>query len=160
MQAKQEMQMAGTLFSFNIGDPGPNADGRWLKGSIEREAERAAYTFIADLMFRPGFNNAVLVCNRVALRVTRPFSAWDFWAFVEVLTMGRFSVTDRKRLFECPREVHDDLWHALNHAAVQRHLSPQAPGAELAEDLTALQEQLQNVRKREFLYLALSRSRV
>jgi hypothetical protein len=149
--------MADTLFTFEMGNPGPEFEGRWLTGSVELGTAAASYTFRADLMLRVPFEGGMLHCNRVALDIGRRFRANDFWAFIEVLTAGSFYVTSSKNVFNCDPDVFDDLWFALNHAAVRRHLSPELPDERLALDLAVLGDQLKVVRKREFLSMALQK---
>ena len=142
-------------FDFSFGEPdGDDAAGRWIHGSVVCKTDGDGYRFKADL-WRRHFSSTVQ-SHPVRLDVANLFCADDFAAYIRLISSGNFETTSR--VF-CLDETDGLDWAAasaiLNAIAVETE--PGEHHHQLFLNLTSLEEQLEQVRKRELLGLALAR---
>ncbi len=140
-------------FDFSFGGPVDDAAGRWIHGSVVCKAGGDGYRFKADLWRR--YFSSTVQCHPVRLDVANLFRADDFAAYIRLISSGNFETTSR--VF-CLDET-DGLDSAAASAILSAIAVETEPGKrchQLFLDLTSLGEQLEQVRKRELLGLALA----
>lgn len=139
-------------FNFVLGRPVGNGFGRWVEGSVVSGAQ--TYEFTANLWFQgPGASG----CHRVRLMIDRPFAAYDFAAYLRVVSTGRFATANRiLGLYEAA---------FLDPAGASAIFEASAPwidpweheSLELLGELASLGDQLAEVTKKELIGLAVAR---
>lgn len=138
-------------FDFTFGRPLDDGAGRWIHGSVVGTGD--GYRFKAELWRR--YSSSTVQCHPVRLEVARPFRADDFAAYIRLISSGVFEIASRVLELDEAQELEpagaSSILQAVSIDPGERHRLP------LRADLTSLVEQLDQVRKRELLGLALAR---
>lgn len=139
-------------FNFIFGKPAGDGAGRWVEGSVEQEG--AGYSFVARLMVR--YSPMLLQCHPVKLKAERPFAPEDFAAYLRLVTTGQFNTVTRTLGLYETSELDSSAASAI-FEATNVWLDPWDHNSLLLlQDLASLGEQLQHLRNREKLSLAIT----
>ena len=140
-------------FDFIFGRPAGESSGRWIEGSVI--GARGGYRFTASLWRR--LSPSTVQSHPVRLDVARSFCADDFAAYLRLVSTGTFETASRALEFDKAKELDPATASSITDAAAAG-VDPSKPqSSPLQGDLASLGEQLDQVRKRELLGLALAR---
>jgi len=140
-------------FNFFFGKPVDDGVGRWVEGTVS--ATESGYNFLAHLWIR--HVDAALQCHRVQLEVDRPFRAEDFAAYLRSVSTGKLETVSRVLGLYETKEL-DPAGAAAIFDATAVWIDPwDHECVHLLKDLASLGDQLEQLRKRELLSLALSK---
>lgn len=142
-------------FDFSFGKTLEDEAGRWIHGNVARKADGSGYRFKADLWRR--YSSSRVQCHPVRLYVDRPFRAGDFAAYLRKVSSGEFETGSHVLgLYETQGLDPAGASAIFEAAAVWVDPCDHSCLA-LLQDLVSLGEQLEQVRKRELLGMALAR---
>lgn len=139
-------------FDFSLGRELEDGAGRWVLGSVVTTV--GGYRFEAHLWRRHA--SGPVQCHSVRLDVATPFRADDFAAYLRMVSGGEFeTVSPVLGLYET--KGLDPAAAAAIFDAMALWVDPwEHESLRLLHDLTSLGEKLEQVRKREFLGLAVA----
>lgn len=140
----------GLSFDFSLGKPVDEGAGRWINGSVI--SNDIGYLFKAGLQRR--HPSGMLQCHTVRLEVGSPFAANDFAAYLRLVSTGLFETTSCILALYDTHELAPAGASAIVEAAAVWADPPEHENLSLLHDLTALGQQLEEVRKKERLGVA------
>ena len=137
----------GPSFDFSLGKPVDKGAGRWINGSVINN--EVGYLFKAGLQRR--YPSGMLQCHTVRLEVGSPFAANDFAAYLRLVSTGPFATTSRVFGLYDTHDLAPAKASAIFEAVAVGPAAWKHEGLSLLHDLTALGQQLEQVRKKERL---------
>lgn len=142
--------MHSPTIAFEIGKFGRR--GRSVRGQVTPTA--GGYEFKADLYrhIRPDF----YTCNTVILKIDRPFDAFDFAFFAHMVSIEPFETNSRDVGLRAGSRADIPALKEI-HARFSVVPKPdEEPSRELVADIASLAEQLDSLRRKEAVQLALA----
>lgn len=138
-------------FDFAFGQPSGDHAGRWVNGTVTIEDQGFIVEFHLHARGARSYG-----CQSFEFRVARAFDPVDFAAILDAISTGRFQTVTRKLELT---KIDAGLESSIREVTENWPISSVDPSSPLANDLVRLREQLENIRRREMLNLAVARLR-